>query len=166
MARNARYHVKFRRRREGKTDYRQRLRLLKSEQSRLVVRSSLQYVTIQLVNYIPEGDHVIFTHTSKSLKKMGWKFGTNNIPAAYLIGYMAGKETKKQGVTDAILDIGRFKPIASSKVFAALKGLLDAGVSIPHSEEILPGDDRIHGKHIDAALEAEVKNIIAKIDEA
>ncbi|MDK2384746.1 MAG: 50S ribosomal protein L18, partial [Candidatus Korarchaeota archaeon] len=38
MARSARYKVRFRRRREGKTDYKKRLALLKSGLPRMVVR--------------------------------------------------------------------------------------------------------------------------------
>lgn len=164
LAHHARYHVKFRRRREGKTDYRQRLRLLLSGKPRAVVRHSLKYVTVQLVNYIPEGDQVVFTHTSKNLKKLGWNFGTNNVPAAYLVGYSAGKEAKKRGIERAVLDIGRFKPVKGCKIFAALKGLVDAGLEIPHGEHIFPEEDRIYGKHIDPKMEKEVKRIISEID--
>jgi large subunit ribosomal protein L18 len=164
MATNARYHVKFRRRREGKTDYRKRLALLKSGQTRLVVRQSLKYVTVQLVDYIPQGDMVVFTHSSRKLKDLGWTFGTGNVPAAYLIGYLAGKESLKRDVSEAILDIGRLKPTPNSRVFAVLKGLLDAGVKIPHSKKVLPSKDRLYGKHIDDAVEKNVKNVIEAID--
>jgi len=165
VAHNARYHVKFRRRREGKTDFRQRLNLLKSGVPRLVVRHSLNYVTVQLIEYVPEGDHVVFTHSSKNLKKMGWSFGMNNAPASYLTGYSAGKESLKRGASRAILDIGRFKPVRNSRVFAVLKGLVDAGMEVPHSESILPDEDRIYGKHIDNGMEEEVKKLVAKIDD-
>ena len=164
MAHNARYHVKFRRRREGKTDYRQRLRLLKSGSPRLAVRHSLNYVTVQLIEYVPEGDHVVFTYSSKNLKKMGWPFGMSNAPASYLTGYIAGKESLKRGVSGAVLDIGRFKPVKNSKVFAVLKGLVDAGINVPHSDSVLPDEDRIYGKHIDNGMEEEVKKLIALID--
>jgi len=107
---------------------------------------------------------VVFTHTSKNLKKMGWSFGTSNVPAAYLVGYSAGKETLKRGVSGAILDIGRFNPVKNSKIFAVLKGLVDAGVEIPHGESVLPGEDRVYGKHIDSNMEEEVKKIITMLD--
>jgi len=38
-------------------------------------------------------------------------------------------------------------------VFAALKGVVDAGMRIPHSEEILPDESRIRGEHIAAYYE-------------
>jgi large subunit ribosomal protein L18 len=40
------------------------------------------------------------------------------------------------------------EPVPGSKVFAVLKGALDAGLQIPHGEEVLPPEDRISGKHI------------------
>ena len=44
MATGPRYAVKFRRRREGKTDYKKRLNLLKSELPRFIVRISNKYI--------------------------------------------------------------------------------------------------------------------------
>ena len=35
-----------------------------------------------------------------------------------------------------------------SKIYAAIKGAKDGGISIPHSEEILPSEERISGQHI------------------
>ena len=55
MTQGPRYHVKPRRRREGKTDYRKRLRLLRSRKIRMVVRKSLKNTQVQLVEY-KEGD--------------------------------------------------------------------------------------------------------------
>ena len=51
MTQGPRYHVKPRRRREGKTDYRKRLRLLRSGKVRMVVRKSLKNTQIQLIEY-------------------------------------------------------------------------------------------------------------------
>jgi large subunit ribosomal protein L18 len=48
----------------------------------------------------------------------------------------------------AILDIGLRRASKGSKIFAALKGALDAGVDIPHGVEILPQESRIRGEHI------------------
>ncbi len=164
MARSARYHVPFRRRRDGKTDYRKRLALLKSDSTRLVVRRSLNHIAVQLVNYIPQGDQVVFTQTSKVLKTMGWTYGTSNIPAAYLVGYLVGKEALKQGISNVVLDIGRIKPVKGSRVFATLKGAVDAGLEIPHGESVLPPEDRLFGRHIHEKVEEEVKNVISKIN--
>jgi len=41
-------------------------------------------------------------------------------------------------------------PVKGSRVFAALKGAVDAGLKVPHSESILPDESRIKGEHIAA----------------
>ena len=161
MATGPRYKVAFRRRREGRTDYRQRRALLRARLPRAVVRTSLRHTSVQLVEYDAKGDRIVATAHSRELLDLGWKASTGNLPAAYLTGYLAGKRAKKKGVEEAVLDIGLKEPIKGAACFATLKGLLDAGVEVPHSEEILPPEDRVKGKHINADLEKmmeEVKN--------
>ncbi|RLG42492.1 MAG: 50S ribosomal protein L18 [Thermoproteota archaeon] len=148
MARSARYKVKFRRRREGKTDYRKRLALLKSGKIRMVVRKSNKFITVQFIRSKLEGDEVLAYAYSKELEKLGWLFSCKSIPAAYLTGYMAAIRAMNAGIHEAILDIGRYPSTRGSRLYAALKGALDAGLSIPHSEEILPENERIEGRHI------------------
>ncbi|MEM0358734.1 MAG: 50S ribosomal protein L18 [Candidatus Hadarchaeales archaeon] len=138
----------FRRRREGRTDYRLRFRLLKSGKPRLVARVSLNHVRAQVVEFNAKGDKVKASAFSGELKKFGWKGGTSNTPAAYLVGLMCGLRAKKAGVEECVLDIGLHTPVPSSKVFAVLKGALDAGLKIPHSEQVLPSEERIRGEHI------------------
>lgn len=137
--------LNLKRRLKNVTDYRKRLALLKSGSPRFVVRKTSNNIMAQLVEYKPEGDIVHFTVDMSHIQKKGWK-GHANTPAAYLIGYLMGTKAKKK-FKKAVPDIGRHKP--STKLFAALKGALDAGMEIPHSEDILPDEDRIHGKHID-----------------
>jgi large subunit ribosomal protein L18 len=55
---------------------------------------------------------------------------------------------KEKGIKEAILDIGYQKSIPGSRLFAVLKGVIDNGLSVPHSDDILPKEDRILGKHI------------------
>jgi len=148
LARSARYKVRFRRRREGKTDYKKRLALLKSGLPRMVVRRTNRYIIVQFVRFRPEGDEVIAYAFSKELSRYGWPYGGKNTPAAYLTGYLAALRAKKAGVEKAVLDIGRFPSTKGSRLYAALKGALDAGIEIPHSPEILPEEDRIKGEHI------------------
>jgi large subunit ribosomal protein L18 len=148
LARSGRYKVKFRRRREGKTDYMKRLALLKSRKPRVVVRRTNRYIIVQFIGFKGEGDGVIAYAFSKELEKYGWPYGGKNLPAAYLTGYLAAMRAKKAGVTEAILDIGRFPSTKGSRLYAALKGVLDAGIDVPHSPEILPDEDRIRGEHI------------------
>ena len=49
MATGPRYFVPFRRRREGKTDYYQRTRLIVADVPRMVVRKTNRHIIVQLV---------------------------------------------------------------------------------------------------------------------
>ena len=140
--------VQFRRRREGKTNYKKRLNLLKSGIPRLVVRKSLNHVNVQIATFLPEGDKVHVAVNSKSLEKLGWP-SKGNIPTAYLTGYMLGKKALEAGIKKAILDIGMQSPIKATRVYAALKGACDAGLDVPHSEDVMPDDEKVAGKDIE-----------------
>ena len=164
MSHGPRHRVKPRRRREGKTDYRQRLRLLKSGEPRIVVRRSLKNIRIQFVTYQEHGDTVIAQAMgSEVAKKYGWKHNISTTPVAYLAGLLAGIRAKKAGLDSGVLDIGRQMPVKGAKVFAALQGIIDAGITCPHSDSKLPSKERIEGKHIDEKLSAEVSTIKEKI---
>jgi large subunit ribosomal protein L18 len=138
----------FRRRVEGKTDYYRRLRLLHSKKSRLVVRKSLNNIRAQIVSYEKEGDKIIVSAFSPELSKLGWKYSSANTSAAYLTGLLCGSRAIGKGQKEAVLDIGLHNPINKSKIYAVLKGALDAGLTIPHGEKALPSEERIQGKHI------------------
>ena len=148
MPHGSRYRVPLRRRREQKTDYQARKAFVVSHRPRLVARSSLKNTVAQIVVAKPIGDFVLASAHSKELvKAYGWKAATGNIPAAYLTGLLCGLKAKKNGVADAILDIGLVSPTKGSKVFATMSGVVDGGVPIPHNpEKILK--DRIRGDHI------------------
>ncbi len=149
MARDSRYCVPYRRRREGKTNYRKRKALIVSGKPRLVVRGSLKNIIVQIIEAKPKGDVVLASaHSRELLKKFGWKAPRGNVPTAYLTGLLCGLKAKAKGIQEAILDIGLHSPTKGARVFAALKGVLDAGLSVPHGEEKLPDDDRIRGAHI------------------
>ncbi len=143
-----RWKVQFKRKREGKTDYRRRLRLLRSGRPRLVTRISLKHVIAQFVRATPSGDLTLASAHSKELEKLGWKGYTANTPAAYLVGLLCGYRALKTGMKECALDLGRYNPVSQAKVFAVLKGALDAGLQIPHGEGVLPSDERIRGEHI------------------
>ena len=147
MARSSSYRVPLRRRREGKTDYQARKALILSGKPRLVTRSTLKNVTAQIIVAKPLGDEVLAAAHSKELKKYGWKAPTGNVPAAYLTGLLCGLKAKAKGVSEAILDIGLVAPTKGSKLFAALSGVLDAGIDVPHDEEKIV-KERIKGEHI------------------
>ena len=106
MSHGPRYRVHFRRRREGKTDYRVRLRLLQSGQPRAVVRLTDRRVRVAIVEYDPVGDRVVAAADSKELG--GIEFPATSLastPAAYLTGYLAGLRAKSRGTGEAVLDL-------------------------------------------------------------
>lgn len=164
MATGPRYRVAFRRRREGKTDYRQRQRLLRSRMPRAVVRMSSKNTYIQFIAYDETGDKILASASSKELAKLGWTAATGNLPAAYLTGYLAGLRAVKSEADEAVLDIGLRTPVKGGNIFAALKGMLDAGVDIPHGEEVIPSEDRLAGKHISDDLEAMIEEVKSRME--
>ena len=140
--------VQFRRKQEGKTDYPKRVKLLTGQKPRLVVRPALKNITAQIATYEAIGDKIVVGVNSRALEKYGWTVHKGNVPAAYLTGYLLGKRTLKQKVKEAVLDTGMHTPVKGSKIYACVKGMLDAGVHIPADSSILPSDDRIKGHHI------------------
>lgn len=149
MARGPRYKVPRRRRREGKTNYYKRYRMIKSGNDvRLVVRLTNEYVIAQIIKFAARGDITLTGLHSKSLFKIGWKGDMNNTPAAYLTGLLLCLNAKKLGINYAVPDIGLHRPTKGGRVFAVIKGCIDAGIEVPASEEVLPSDDRIRGEHI------------------
>ncbi len=164
MATGPRSKVPFRRRREHKTDFRHRKGLLTSGLPRAVVRCSSRNTMIQITKFELEGDNIIASATTKELAKLGWKHPTGNTSAAYLAGYLAGIRAKKLA-TKAVLDIGLHTPTKGGKVFAALKGLVDAGMDIPHDEVIFPAEDRINGSHINDKVPKTFDTVVEKIKE-
>jgi large subunit ribosomal protein L18 len=160
MAKNSRYCVPFRRRREGKTNYKLRKALVLSGKPRLVTRITLKNVIAQIVMAKPYGDEVLVSAHSRELTKTyGWKAPRKNLPAAYLTGLLCGLKAKSKGIKEAILDIGLHSPSKGARVFAVLKGVLDSGIHVPHSEEKLPDEKRINGEHIAQYAKSLVSNI-------
>ena len=169
MAHGPRQRNRFRRRMKGLTDYRRRLKLLKSRKSRAVVRVSNTRTTCQLVDWSAGGDKVNITQTGGDLvANYGWpeNLSQKNIPASYLVGFAMGKAAVAAGHSEAVLDIGLAASSSGSRVFAAIKGMVDAGLDIPHSDEIIPSDDRISGSHVDDSFAAAIETTKAKIEEA
>ncbi|MGQ9641299.1 MAG: 50S ribosomal protein L18 [Candidatus Bathycorpusculaceae bacterium] len=149
MARNARYCVPFRRRREGKTNYKKRKALLLSNKPRFVARGTLKNMIAQFIVAKPLGDKVLVSAHSRELtKKYGWSAPRGNISTAYLTGLLCGLKAKAHDINEAILDVGLHSPSKGSRVLAVLKGALDAGVNISHSAEKLPDEKRVKGEHI------------------
>lgn len=137
----------FARRKYAKTDYRQRLKLLKSRRPRLVVRVGIKNANCQIVTYGNAGDKTIIEVTSGHLKKYGWLGHAGNIPSCYLAGLLIGFKARQKGINEAILDIGLKDSVKNSSVYAVTAGANQAGLKVP-AGDVLPSKDRIEGKHI------------------
>jgi len=94
----SRFQVKFRRRREGKTDYRQRKRLVcqaknkyQTPKYRLVVRFTNTQVICQVVYSLIDGDRVFCQASSNELARYGLKAGLKNYSAAYCTGLLVAR---------------------------------------------------------------------------
>ena len=146
--------ILFRRKREGRTNYKKRLNMLKSKKPRLVIRKTNKQIIIQIVDYAHDGDRVVCGVNSIALKKLGWKYACNNLPACYLAGLMLGKKALAKKISEAIVDVGLQTPVAGSRLYAGLKGVVDAGLKVPVSEDIFPSPERLSGKHITSFFSA------------
>jgi len=190
-----RFQVKYRRRREGKTDYRARKRLITQDKNkyhspkyRFVVRVTNTDIITQVTFAKIDGDHVLAAAYAHELPRYGVKAGLTNYASTYCVGLLAARrllqklklDTKYVGnqeingeiynvedIDDAPrpftcnLDVGLHRTTTGAKIFAALKGAVDGGLKIPHSERRFPGYDaeakkfepevlkkRIFGQHV------------------
>jgi large subunit ribosomal protein L5e len=104
----SRFQVKYRRRREGKTDYYARKRLVTQAKNkynapkyRLVVRFSNKQVIVQIVYARLQGDFVLTAATSKELPRYGINHGLTNWTAAYATGLLCARRAlTKLGLAD------------------------------------------------------------------
>jgi len=149
LGKGANYKVKFRRRREERTSFYKRKRLIISRKPLFVVRISNKYVTVQIIKPEANGDLVLTSSHSRELSKnYSWPASCKNTPAAYLTGFLCGSRAVSKGIQEAAPYIGLHSPSHGAKVFAALKGALDAGLKLKHEEHILPKHSRLRGEHI------------------
>ncbi len=141
--------VQFRRRREGKTDYKKRKELLKSGKPRVIFRKSNRYITSQYVLSTEAQDKVILGFDSRELLKYGWpknkKGSLKSLPASYLSGYLLGKKILKENLENPIVDFGIIRMLHKTAPFAFLKGLVDSGIDIKTKEETFPSEEKIKG---------------------
>lgn len=99
----------------------------------------------QLIVPGPNGDETKASAISSNLAKYGYKGYTGNVPAAYLTGLLLGLKAAAEGHKEAVSDIGLHSSTSGSRVYAVLKGVLDAGLAVPCDESVLPDDERIGG---------------------
>ncbi|XP_073144774.1 large ribosomal subunit protein uL18-like [Henckelia pumila] len=184
-----RFQVKFKRRRQGKTDYRARIRLINQDKNkyntpkyRFVVRFTNTNIIAQIVSASIAGDHVLAAAYSHELPRYGLEVGLTNYSAAYCTGLLLARRVLKTLEMDedyegnveatgedysvepaesrrpfrALLDVGLIRTTTGNRVFGALKGALDGGLDIPHSEKRFAGfgkeskqlDPEVHRKYI------------------
>ncbi|MFH0954939.1 MAG: 50S ribosomal protein L18 [Candidatus Micrarchaeota archaeon] len=153
MAFKRTYQTQFSRRKKGQTNYAKRLALLKSKQNRVAIRNSNQGLTVECIAYQTDGDRVLAFAVARDIRKSGWKKSLSNIPAAYLTGILAGHRMKTAGVGNVVLDLGLQKAHHGGRLFAAAKGVIDAGIALNVNADVFPSDDRLHGKHIQGFAE-------------
>lgn len=152
--------VYFRRKREGKTNYKKRLGLLKSGRARLVVRRTNKHTIMQLVTFDVKGDVTSTYATSKDLEKFGWKHSGKSLPGAYLTGLLLAN---KAGVKEAVLDFGLRRPAKGGRIFAAIKGSIDGGMNVKAEEGVFPSGERLNGNHISESIAKDVEAVKTKI---
>jgi large subunit ribosomal protein L18 len=166
MADDSNFEVPKRRRREQSTDYDQRLGLLKSGTHRAVVRTSNNHTRVHFAAFDREGDQNMAQTVSEELAGFGWSMHTGNLPAAYLTGFLAGHRFDGDS---AVLDPGLRTVKSGGRVFAAVKGIRDAGVELPAGEEMFPDEHRLEGGHIeemkDVEATAEFEKVKQQIEE-
>ncbi len=61
---------------------------------------------------------------------------------------MTGYKAVKAGIETAYLDLGLKRPTKGSKIFAVVKGAIDAGLNIPCDSDVIPPPERINGGDI------------------
>jgi len=149
------YSKILRRLREEKTNYRKRGTMLMGKRDFITVNISNQNTLVQILTPGMTGDKVISSAHSRYLIEKGWKGSRKSVPAAYLTGYLAGKKAISKGAKDAILYTGTKR--YTQRMAAALKGIIDAGLKVPASEDTFPSEDRINGEHLT------VKNDVSKM---
>ncbi len=151
--------VRKRRRREGKTDYKARINLLRSGKDRIVFRKTNRYVIGQYIKSEEAKDYVLVGLTSKQLLEYGWpqssRGSLKSLPACYLTGFLLGKKIlDKYGEgTESIFDIGLLRSIVKSRVYSFLKGVVDAGIKVNYKEDMFPEKERLEGKYLKSKIE-------------
>merc|ERR1712125_57048 len=154
-----RFQVKYKRRREGKTDYYARKRLVTADKNkfatpkyRFVVRFTNKDIICQVISSKIKGDTnhaaaycVGLLCARRLLKSKGLdsKFiGTEEVTGEFEDCYVANEEDEEGcNAFHALLDVGLKPTTLGSKIFGAMKGAFDGGLEIPHSNKRFYGYD-------------------------
>ncbi|XP_013774820.1 60S ribosomal protein L5-A-like [Limulus polyphemus] len=202
-----RFQVKFKRRREGRTDYQARRRLVVQDKNkyntpkyRMIVRITNKNVICQIAYARIEGDVIVCAAYSHELPRYGIKVGLTNYAASYCTGLLLARRLLRKfgmdeiykgceevtgeeycvedidgqpGAFRAYLDVGLARTSTGARVFGAMKGAVDGGIDVPHSNKRFPGYDsetkefnaEIHRKHIFGQHVAEYMKMLMDEDE-
>lgn len=133
---------------------------------RLVVRFTNKDVICQVAYAKIKGDVIVAAAYSHELPRFGLKVGLTNYAATYATGLLLARRVlskfnlaeKYQGVKEptgesfqvanegkganpfsAVLDVGLLRTTTGARVFAALKGAVDGGLAVPHSDSRFVG---------------------------
>jgi large subunit ribosomal protein L5e len=132
---------------------------------RFVVRFTNKDIVAQITYATLAGDIVLTSAYAHELPRYGLKGGLTNYAAAYCTGLLLARRHLKNFELDqeyvgnetatgedynieegegkrpfrALLDVGLVRTTTGNRVFGALKGALDGGLDVPHSEKRFPG---------------------------
>ncbi|KAJ6297431.1 hypothetical protein OIU78_023054 [Salix suchowensis] len=149
---------------------------------RFVVRFTNKDIIAQITSATIAGDIVLASAYAHELPRYGLEVGLANYAAAYCTGLLLARRVLKMLEMDeeyegnveatgedysvepadsrrpfrALLDVGLVRTTTGNRVFGALKGALDGGLDIPHSEKRFAGfakdnkqlDAEVHRKYI------------------
>lgn len=156
-----------RRRKEHKTDYNKRIKLLKSRIPRVTFRKTNKYIIGQYITSKEAQDKVILEIRSNKLKKFGWPNEFENslksLPASYLTGFLIGKTISKEKLETPIIDTGMTRMIPGNKAYAFILGIIDSGI-ILSKKNIPRNEERIKGKFLKKDFSKEFDSIKLKIE--
>lgn len=113
-------------------------------------------VICQVVYAKLQGDVILTSAYAHELANYGIKVGLTNFAAAYCTGLLCARrvltnlgldktqfnEEEGPHAFKAYLDVGLSRTSTGAKLFAAMKGAVDGGLNIPHSEKRFPGYDK------------------------
>ena len=141
-----------RRRLENKTDYKVRMKFLKSGAPRIIFRRTNRYIIAEYAVSEEAKDRIVLGITSKALLKKGWpekmKGSLKSLSASYLTGLLFGREIAKKKLETPILDIGMMRSMPKGRIFSFVRGLADSGIKMKCNPEFFPSEDRIKGKNM------------------
>ena len=138
----------LRRRRENRTDYLARKKLLLSGHPMLVTRRTSNYVYVSICLASGKGEVTLASASSKELAEDFNLVGLRNLPSAYLTGLLAGRRAREKNLETAVVSLGPAWSSNASIPFAVAQGCTDAGLEVPVGGQAKVAQDRLRGQHI------------------